>query len=165
MNLVIRCTASLPASVMPHFPAPTRRVILSNFRRKSTNTGQRIRRYSLATPGIIRAGQQCLTNCNRKCVMPACSIKGMRWANCLAPHFSICAGIAWKKTKQCRMSMISNCGRWWQKIWIFPLYRHAIAAVISPIFLVADMPQVITLICGRKCWPMMVTSGLLSRAD
>lgn len=31
--------------------------------------------------------------------------------------------------------------------------------------LVADMPQVITLICGRKCWPMMVTSGLLSRAD
>ncbi len=38
---------------------------LSNFRRKSTNTGQRIRRYSLATPGIIRAGQQCLTNCNK----------------------------------------------------------------------------------------------------
>lgn len=68
----------LPASVMPRFPAPTRRVILSNFRRKSTNTGQRIRRYSLATPGIIRAGQQCLTNCNRKCVMPACSTKGMR---------------------------------------------------------------------------------------
>ena len=27
--------------------------------------------------------------------------------NCLAPHFSICAGIASKKTKQCRMSMIS----------------------------------------------------------
>ena len=51
------------------------------------------------------------------------------------------------------------------EIWIFLLYRHAIAAVISPIFLVADMPQVITLICGRKCWPMMVTSGLLSRAD
>ncbi len=46
--------------VMPRFPARTRRVILSNFRRKSTNTGQRIRRYSLATPGIIRAGQQCL---------------------------------------------------------------------------------------------------------
>ncbi len=45
------------------------------------------------------------------------------------------------------------------------LYRHAIAAVISPIFLVADMLQVITLICGRKCWPMMVISGLLSRAD
>ena len=42
---------------------------------------------------------------------------------------------------------------------------HAIAAVISPIFLVADMLQVITLICGRKCWPMMVISGLLSRAD
>jgi len=32
-------------------------------------------------------------------------------------------------------------------------------------FLVADMLQVITLICGRKCWPMMVISGLLSRAD
>lgn len=68
----------LPASVMPRFPAPTRRVILSNFRRKSTNTGQHIRRYLLATPGIIRAGPQCLTNFNRKCVMPVCSIKGMR---------------------------------------------------------------------------------------
>ncbi|STJ60503.1 dipeptidyl carboxypeptidase II [Escherichia coli] len=51
---------------MPRFPAPTRRVILSNFRRKSTNTGQRIRRYSLATPGIIRAGQQCLTKLQQK---------------------------------------------------------------------------------------------------
>ena len=27
--------------------------------------------------------------------------------------------------------MILNCGRWWRKIWIFLLYRHAIAAVIS----------------------------------
>ncbi len=30
--------------------------------------------------------------------------------------------------------MILNCGRWWRKIWIFLLYRHAIAAVISAIF-------------------------------
>ncbi|STE86170.1 dipeptidyl carboxypeptidase II [Escherichia coli] len=37
--------------------------------------------------------------------------------------------------------------------------------LFRPIFLVADMPQVITLICGHKCWPMMVISGLLSRAD
>ena len=44
-------------------------------------------------------------------------------------------------------------------------YTAVMHFVISPIFLVADMLQVITLICGRKCWPMMVISGLLSRAD
>lgn len=42
-----------------------------------------------------------------------------------------------------------------------PRYRSSYFAHI----LVADMLQVITLICGRKCWPMMVISGLLSRAD
>lgn len=42
-----------------------------------------------------------------------------------------------------------------------PRYRSSYFAHI----LVADMPRVITLICGRKCWPMMVISGLLSRAD
>ncbi len=27
-----------------------------------------------------------------------------------------------------------ECGRWWRKIWIFLLYRHAIAALFRPYF-------------------------------
>lgn len=41
--------------------------------------------------------------------------------------------------------------------------RRATGAAISPIFSVAGMRQVITPICGRKCWRTTATSGLLNR--
>ncbi len=69
-----------------------------------------------------------------------------------------------KKTKQCRMSMISNCGRWWQKYGSSRYTATLSQQLFRPYF------------CGGYAagyyaylWTQMladdVTSGLLSRAD
>ncbi len=72
--------------------------------------------------------------------------------------------IAWKKTKQCRMSIILNCGRGGGKYGSScytatlsqQLFRHIFGGGYAAGYYAYLWTQM---------WPMMVTSGLLSRAD
>lgn len=64
-----------------------------------------------------------------------------------------------------QMSMLSNSSLCARSRWIWRRFRRAIAAAISHIFSAAVMRRAIMPICGRKCLPTTVISGLSSRGD
>ena len=61
--------------------------------------------------------------------------------------------------------MILNCGRWWRKIRIFLLYRHAIAAVISPIFWWRICRRLLRLSVDTQMLAGMVISGFVHQGE
>lgn len=71
------CMACLPASAMPRFQAPTRRVISLNFLRKSMNTGPAIRRCLRTLLVTIKQANRCRMRCGKKCSMRPSLIRVM----------------------------------------------------------------------------------------
>lgn len=69
------------------------------------------------------------------------------------------------RRRACRncLSPISNSRRWPPSNLIYRRCRLVTVAATSLIFSAADTRRGTTPICGRKCWRMMVISGLLSR--
>jgi peptidyl-dipeptidase Dcp len=77
MSLVIRCMVCSPASAMPLFRVPIRRVISLNSRHRLMSTGQAIRRCSRVLRAIIRPVNRCRKRCAIKCCAVPSSIKVM----------------------------------------------------------------------------------------
>ncbi len=152
-----------PASVTPvsrnQYPA-----ILSNFLRRSSNTGPASRRCLPTTRSTTSPGSRCRRRYATICCVRQPSIKVRHAASCWLLRYSICAGIACRPRRYRRdvdgfeQKILQEEHRIWRP------FRRAIAAAISPISLAAATRQAITPICGPRCWPMTAISGSWSTA-
>ena len=69
--------SSLPTSVSPPYRGQIRPVILSSFRRKLTNIGPAIHRFSPIMRATIKRANRCRKRCAKKCSLPRSLIKAM----------------------------------------------------------------------------------------